>query len=100
MIFGGEAAIVDVPADFPPVLWEVGLVTLTSPSYLQSPDLVVAGEVVRSYFGKAAWKSFWTVSEGRLGSLIPHTRRVLCSIWVPCLFPAYWMLIGACDPML
>ena len=36
--------------------------------------------------------SFWTISEGCLGSLSPHTRRVLCSTWLPCLLDACWCL--------
>ena len=36
--------------------------------------------------------SFWTISEGCLGSSSPHTRRVLCSTWLPCLLDADWYL--------
>ena len=36
--------------------------------------------------------SFWTISEGCLGLLPPHTRRGLCSTWLPCLLDADWCL--------
>ena len=50
--------------------------------------------------GTATSTSFWTISEGYLGSLSPHARCVLCSTGLPCLLCTYWMLIGACNPML
>ena len=42
--------------------------------------------------GAATSTSFWTISEGCLGSSPPHTRRALCSTWLPCLVDADWGL--------
>ena len=42
--------------------------------------------------GTATSTSYWTISEGYLGSLPPHTRRALCSTWLPCLLDADWRL--------
>ena len=42
--------------------------------------------------GTRASTSFWTIFPGHLGSLPPHTRRVLCFTWLPCLLDADWCL--------
>ena len=63
---------------------------------VQAPDRYGGHDVPRvarpRKGGTETWTSFWTISEGRPGSLPPHTRRVLCSTWLPCLLDAGWCL--------
>ena len=51
VVFGSETVTVDYATEFPPLLFEVGLMTLSSPEYIQGIDL--PGNV-RQFFGKDA----------------------------------------------
>ena len=64
-------------------------------------DLDLSGTGIRStsVHVQGLRHHFWTISGGHLGSLPPHTptHAVYCALFG---YHAYWMLIGACNPML